>query len=259
MANTIAPTTNWILAVRNKGIAEWEKGPSYHLSAESYWNEAYDKAIDTRNVQGELEVANAWAGLAGNGWVASREYAQALGDAYYWAYPDYGTGSGSNWRYGYDEVAAVINDAGPLERALSGNSDNAGDVESIQANAVNAYNTSYLTLTQALEQNQPPVMGGTWSANIGGVTVAFTINQYSGASTGTFSTSLGTSGTVNGWGFTILPRGSNGWYYGSFEVEYSTGAVVDGYASISIDATNHMELSLWNGRQYLGFDAYRTY
>ncbi len=256
-----AITANRVEPLIKDGETEWVKGESYHSLAENLWSQAYSIAVDNRDVQGQLNVANAWAAYTSDGYMASADYAQALGEAYYWAYPDYGTGSGSSFRYGYDEIIAVINDYGTLKAALSGSSSNDSYVESIYANAENAYDTSYLSLNKLMDQNTPSVLGGTWDADIGGVNVIFTINQYAGASTGTFTTSLGKEGSVSGSGFTILPHGSNGWYYGYFEATYNdgTGSPMVGYASISIDASNHMELSLWNGRQYLAYDAYRVY
>lgn len=189
-----ATVMNDITAYVNAGL---KVSAANERLAETYFNDAYDLAQQTRYPFGFVEAAFGWstlpAGTSGYpGTVASNYYAQAIGQANFWIDPLEGTGSGADYAWGANQLQIVINSSGPLIRNLEGSEQTQGSWKAIDSAAVSYQN--YLSNMEA--QAIPPIAAGTWSVNILGTTMQFTLNQNVGYAAGRFVNGSGDTGNI---------------------------------------------------------------
>jgi hypothetical protein len=194
--------------------------------AVTYYNDAAKTAFDFHNPTASFQLAQRWAALGGSYYssVAATYYSYAVGECYYWMEPNQGTGSGTDYAYGYHQLKdSVIRSAGTLERELGSTSSPAESVRNLAENAA-----SYVSLLDEAQQYAPPMAGGTWQVNIGGVEFTYTITQHVGYAAGKI-TGGGRTGSIDYTNIQPI-KGYPNWFGTTFTINWSDGTKLEGYA-----------------------------
>jgi hypothetical protein len=144
----------------------------------TYFNDAAKLADQAHDPMGLEDIALGWSTLpAGSdgypGTVAVNFFSQAIGAAEYWLDPQEGAGSGADYAWGSNQLQSVITAGGPLAANLIAASET-GAASTVTWLAEN----NQAWLSNMTDQIIPPIAAGQWEANVGGVNVTFTLNQY---------------------------------------------------------------------------------
>ena len=224
---------------------------SNEAAAISDFNQAWDLANKpgAENPGAFVALAEAWARLSPpsdyNGYIADVYYNEAIGACYDWMDPQpaldgtLATGSGSNYAYGLQQLRGVIA-AGAAGGALSDLLAGSYPSRASYVTASSANAAAYVSLLD--DQYAPPMAGGTWQANLGGVDITYTLTQYVGYASGTVTAGTRT-GTITE---TNIQDQGNNWYGSFFTIQWSDGTTQQGYAYQNAETSGQMALSLWS-------------
>jgi hypothetical protein len=177
-----------------------------------------------------------------NGYNADVYYNQAIGACYYWMAPEYGTGSGTDYAYGIEELRAVIGAGAGLAGELGRQAPNAPYARYVTGSSNSA--AGYLYQLDA--RTIPPIAGGTWQVNIGGVSVTYTLTQNVGYASGKITDDHRT-GTITET--SIQPVGGN-WFGSYFTIQWSDHTTQKGIAFGNAETSGEMTLYLYLSNGY---------
>jgi len=206
-------------------------------------SQAWSLASEAESPVRLAQIAAQWSALPAaasgyNGFIVDNFYSQAVSACYYWMAPLYGGASGTDYAYGIQELRVVINEAGALARELEMQEPNAPYARYVTGTSENA--AAYLE--QLDERNIPPIAGGTWQVNIGGVEVTYTLTQNVGYASGKI-----TDGHRNGTITETSIQPMRGNYFGSFfTIQWSDHTTEQGFAYGSAETSGEMTLYLYS-------------
>jgi hypothetical protein len=236
----VARTDKAIVDLLNKEAADAGTNESLAISELS---EAWSLASQTENPVRLAQIAARWSALPAaasgyNGFITDNFYGQAVSACYYWMAPLYGGESGTDYAYGIQELRVVIGEAGALAANLERQEPNALYAPYVTGTGENA--AAYLEKLDA--RSIPPIAGGTWQVNVGGVNVTYTLTQNVGYASGKITDGHRT-GTITET--SIQPMKGN--FFGSFfTIQWSDHTTQQGFAYGSAETSGEMTLYLYS-------------